>query len=179
MDSPLTELENVLVREISAHEALAGLLEKKLAAVRESRSGDVELLLGRENEQLQHLAELAKRRIELVGALAERLVPEGSVPSMHIKQEEGKPPLRLGELAEHLPEPQRTRVQELRQRLADRMQQVRTRTGTLRRASQSLLQHMHGVMQTVAGALSVGGMYSRRGQPPAGSLSVSTFSATG
>ncbi len=181
----LRELERVLEAEIGAHEALEKLLAGKLEAVRQSRSGEVEALCGQENHELQRLAELAKQRIELVGILAERFVPQtaGSCPPP--PSEEGgaggnvSGAMTLGKLAKHLPQPQRQRVQELRDRLASRMQQVRRRTGTLRRASQALLRHMHGVMQTVAGALSEGGMYGRGGRAPGAALAVSTFNATG
>ncbi len=163
---PLRELEQVLGEATRVHEELFKLLERKRAALRGTDSDAVTRLAELESEKLRRAAELETRRMQLVGTLTQELAPQASQP------------LRLRELAEHLPEPQRGRVLVLRQQLVERMEQVRQAASIARRATETLMHHIQGVVRTI-GVMSTGVCtYGAEGAPAAGATAVRTINVT-
>jgi len=122
--------------------------------------------LQKENSQVQLISELEKKRLEKVAALTLEIDPEAQEP------------MRLEDLANQLEEPVRGRLLVLRQQLRQRIEQVQREAGTIRRASEALLRHMQGLVQSVAGGIKGLGTYGDRGSMPQNAMSVSTFSTT-
>ena len=170
MDDRVTQqvesLERVLKQQVEAHEALLALLEKKRASLREADEDRMAQLCGLENEKLRVVADLEKQRAELAGAL-----------TLHV-QPSAKEPMRLNELAEHLPEPARGRLLVLRQRLRERMQQVQESGQVTRRASETLMNHVQGLVQTI-GMLATGvSTYNGKGGRPEKATAMGTINVT-
>ena len=166
MDKTLAQLEDVLREEAAAHERLLATMDQKLDAMRNANREQLAACCRAENELVQAIGEHEKQRLTLVAVLTQTLDPRAVSP------------LRMGELAERLPEPARGRLLVLRAQLRERIEAVRSRGGTLRRAADGLLAHMSGLMQAVSGALSDTGTYGRRGATPTATMAVSTFSTT-
>lgn len=151
---------------VAAHEQLLSLLEQKRQAVRAADHHKVNEICQVENHRIQSIGEMEKRRLRVMAEITLMLRPGATQP------------LRMGELAELLQEPARGRVLVLRQELRQRMEQVRTESAVIRSATQSLLHHMQGIVQTIGGAMAGVATYTRRGSMPARTLAISTFSAT-
>ena len=130
-------LEQSLVRMVLLHEQLLDLLGRKREALRHGQERLVVELGMLENEKLREITQLEKRRAELVGRLTLEVLPGAAEP------------MRLGELAERMAEPERGRLLVLRQQLLQRMQQVREASGTIRRATEMLMKHVQGLVQTI------------------------------
>ena len=159
-------LESTLKQLLSLHGELLELLTSKREVLRKSDNQAVTGLCILEHEKLQKIAELEKQRLMQVAELTLKVDPQA------------KEPLRMAELAERLDEPQRGRLLVARQQLLERMKQVQQETNIVRRATESLAKHMHGIVQTL-GALSAGvSTYGSGGAFPQKNNAVSTFSAT-
>jgi len=164
--APLALLEQTLRQQLSLHGELLELLKRKRDVLRGSDTKAAIDLCTLEHEKIHMIAELEKRRLNLAADLT-LMVDPGA-----------KEPMRMAELAEGLGEPARGRLLVLRQQLLDRMKEVHTETGIVRRATETLAKHMHGIVQTI-GALSAGvSTYGSRGAFPQSNTAVSTFSAT-
>ena len=162
----VAELEQVLGEATRVHEELYKLLERKRAALRSTDSDAVTQLAELEAEKLRRVAELETRRMQLVGALTQHLAPQATEP------------LRLRDLAAHLPEPQRGRLLVMRGQLVERMEQVRHAASIARRATETLMQHIQGVVRTI-GVMSTGVCtYGSAGAPAAGATAVRTINLT-
>ena len=162
----ITQLEQNLHQLLSLHGELLELLKKKRDVLRSSDTRAAIDLCTLEHEKLQKIAELEKQRLQLVADLTLTFNPQA------------KEPLRMGELAEQLGEPDRGKLLVLRQQLLEQMKAVHHESGIVRRATESLAKHMHGIVQTI-GALSAGvSTYGSRGALPQSNTAVSTFSAT-
>lgn len=166
MDKQLAQLEDVLVKQAAAAERLEAILKQKLDAVRRAQHDRMTDYSRLENEQVQVIGDLEKQRLVLVAELTQLVDPDASQP------------LRLGELAERLPEPMRGRLLVLRQQLRQRLQATQHETSVARLAAETLLHHIQGIVQTISGALSGVGTYGKQGAPPRVAMAVSTFSAT-
>lgn len=159
-------LESTLKQLLNLHGELLELLTRKREVVRGNDSHAVTGLCVLEHEKVQKITELEKRRLMQVAELTLKTDPQA------------KEPLRMTELADRLGEPVRGRLLVARQQLIERMQQVQQETNIVRRATESLANHMHGIVQTL-GALSAGvTTYGRGGAFPQQNTAVSTFSAT-
>src|SRR5690606_29211509 len=123
----------VLQQQVQAHEALLSLLQRKREALRTGGTRAMTELAALENEKVQLISELEKHRLTLVAELTLALVPDAAEP------------MRLGELAERMPEPARGRLLVLRHQLRERMEQVREASSVLRRATEALMKHVHGL----------------------------------
>ncbi len=167
MDKLIAKLEETVQKQIVLHEKLLTVLKLKLDAFRKADHDAAVNVARQENAELQAIAELEKQRLMLVADLT-RLVDRSAAK-----------PLIMGELAQKLPEPARGRLLVLRGRLKERMEAVQRECGIARRASESLLRHMQGIVQSISGAMSGISTYGRQGAPPKMAMSVSTFSATG
>jgi len=167
MDKKLAQLEQTVQQQITANERMLTIVAQKLEAFRRADREALAACCQRENEQFQQVAELEKKRLLLVAELTQLVDPQAQRP------------LSMGELAERLPEPARGRLLVLRQTLRQRLEKVQREGSVARRAAESLLRHMQGIVQTIGGALTGIGTYGQRGKPPAAAMRVSTFVATG
>ena len=165
MEKLLLKLESALQRQIVAHEQLLALLKQKLDACRRADHARMNELMKDENKSLQEIGEIEKERLTLVAHLTQAMDPKATEP------------LRMGDLAEKLNEPARSRVLLLRLKLRDRMQQVQRESRVIRLASEQLLRHMQGIVQTIGGAMTGISTYGRTGTPPQNAGAVSTFTA--
>lgn len=162
----LTSLETTLKQLHSLHSELLELLKRKREVVRSSDRHAMTGLCVLEHEKLQKIAELEKQRLTQVADLTLKVDPRA------------KQPLRMAELADCLREPVRGRLLVARQQLIERMKEVQQENNIVRRATESLANHMQGIVQTL-GALSVGvATYGSGGAFPQQNTAVSTFSAT-
>lgn len=162
----IAQLEQNLHQLLSLHGELLELLKKKRDVLRSSDTQAVIGLCTLEHEKIQKIADLEKQRLQLVAGLTIALNPQA------------KEPLRMGEMAEQLNEPARGKLLVLRHQLLEKMKAVHHETGIVRRATEALAKHMHGIVQTI-GALSAGvSTYGSRGALPQSNTAVSTFSAT-
>ena len=167
MDKWILKLEDTVQKQIVLHEKLLTVMKLKVEAFRKADHEAVATCTRQENTELQAIAELEKQRQTYVGQLTQCLDPTANEP------------LLLGELANRLPEPSRGRLLVLRAALKERMESVQREGSMLRRASETLLSHMHGIVQSISGAISGISTYGKKGAPPRMAMSVSTFSATG
>lgn len=162
----IDRLEAMLREQLELHRQLHGVLQRKRAALREAKRAELDDCCRAENGFVQKISELEKKRLTLVGELTLKV-------SLQARE-----PMRLDELAGHLPEPSRGRLLVLRQQLRDLMQQVRADAHVVRRATEALARHMQGLMQSVAAAINGSGSYGATGATPAAAMKLSTFSAT-
>jgi hypothetical protein len=163
LEQNLTDLEAVMRAQLAQHERILALLHRKRQALAAADAEGVAQCSVEENRHVQALGELEKRRLLLVGEITLGLDPAAPAP------------LGLPELAQRLPEPARGRLLVLRVQLRERMEAVAREVGVARRATETLVRHMHGLIQTIGGALTGIGTYTRAGGRPKAALAVSTF----
>ncbi len=162
----LERLEAVLAQSLERQRQLGVMLDRKREAL---RSGDTEAmadLCRLQGAAVQTIAELEKRRAQLVADLTVGLDPSATQP------------LPMRELAERLPEPHRGRLLVMRTRLVEAMEQVREQTSVARRASESLLSHVNGLMRTIGTAARGGAAYAQTGKLHTRSARLSTINFT-
>lgn len=167
MDKWIAKLEDTVQRQIILQEKLLTVMRLKVDAFRKADHDSVSACTRQENIELQAFAELEKQRLTYVAEITRSLDPSATTP------------LTMGDMAMRLPEPARGRLLVLRNKLKDKMETVRREGGVLNRASETLLKHMHGIVQSISGALSGISTYGKKGAPPRMAMAVSTFSATG
>ncbi len=166
MDKQLQQLEELLRGQIAAHEALGSIMTRKAAALRLADRRQLMDCCELENKQVQAIGDLEKQRLQLVADLTLMIQPQAGEP------------MRLAELAQRLPEPSRGRLLVLRQQLVERMTAVHRQTQSARHATQTLVAHMHGLIQSIGTAMTGVATYGQRGSLPTPALAVSTFSTT-
>ena len=162
----IDQLTGVLAKQLEAHGRLLVLLKQKRQSLRQVQYEQVTTGSQQENTVIQQISELEKRRLQLVADLTLAL-------DMHAPQ-----PLRLGELAERLDEPDRGRLLVLRHQLLEHMAEVRWQTNVARRATESLVSHMQGLVKSVGAACSGMSVYASNGAPPPQAMVISTFNTT-
>ncbi len=162
IEQSIATLESGLQRQIGLHDDLVTLMSGKREALRAGQATRLDQTVRLENQKVQAIAELEKRRLELVAALT------------LVVQLDAQEPVRLVELAERLPGPAADRVRAMRAQLRQRIESVRRETTIARRATESLMRHVQGLMQTIAG----GQTYAQGGRMLQPSAGVSTFSLT-
>jgi len=159
-------LEALLRELLEQHTQLLATMERKRQVMREAQHDAMAALVRLEAESVRRISGLEKQRLELVGAMTLRVMPDAPQP------------LKLRELAQRLPEPARGRLLVARQQLVDKMQQVQHQTTVARRAADKLVQHMTGILQTI-GTLSTGvNTYGSRGQRPEAAITMRTINLT-
>jgi len=164
--SHIVSLQEALRQLLDLHTELLELLKRKRDVIKINDSRAMTNLCVLEHEKLQKIAQLEKQRLKLVADITLKIDPRA------------KAPLAMTELADHLGEPVRGQLLVSRQQLLERMKEVQTETNVVRRATEALTKHMHGIIQTL-GALSSGvATYGSGGSLPQSNAAVSTFSAT-
>ncbi|MCC7144900.1 MAG: flagellar export chaperone FlgN [Phycisphaeraceae bacterium] len=166
MDKQLAELERLLEEQTACHQAMLEVILQKHQAIRKFQCQALENCCRRENQFLQRVAELEKARQRLVAEMTLALDPAATAP------------LALKDLAERFAEPMRGRLLVRRVQLRQAVEQTQAQANIARRATESLLRHMQGLMQTLGSMMTGVGVYGQRGDLPRGALAMSTFSAT-
>ncbi len=105
-----------------------------------------------ENAAVQTISELEKRRLQLVADLTLALDPAAEQP------------LKMKELADRVPEPFRGRLLVTRTKLVAAITDVAEQTSVVRRASESLLKHVNGLIRTIGVVSHGGAAYGQTGQ---------------
>ncbi len=164
---PLVEELETLMRDLLVrYERLRTLAGERLEAIRRADGGRLAAVIGHENELVQEIAELEKRRIGVVGRFAERVgSPERTQTTMSW-------------LAARVGEPVRGRLLGLARTLRETIEAVRRENGVARVAAEALAQHMAGLMKTVAAHLNHAKTYGRGGTVDAGPAVVSALDVT-
>ena len=162
----VTQLESVLTRLAQQHEQLLSLMQRQRAALRIADEATVSDLSRQENAMVQLISAQEKRRLELVASLTTLLRPGGDSP------------LRLREVAELLPEPARGRLLVLRQQLRGRISEVKEQSSVTRRATEALLNHMQGLVQSLSQVGTRGAGYPRPGAAPVSLPAIGSINLT-
>lgn len=159
-------IETVLVAMVGQHEELLALMDRKRDALRRGQVRLMSELCALENRKVQAISELEKKRLELAAHLTLALDPKAEAP------------LALVELAAKLPDPVRSRLLTQREQLRARMSAVKEQTAVAKRATESLMRHVQGLVQTVTTATSAVTTYGRQGLTAGVTRGMSTFSVT-
>ncbi len=166
MDKDLIELETCLRQMIDEHRQLLSLLQRKQLAMRKANPAAVQDCCRQENVHVQRIGQVETQRQQVLGRITAEIAPKS------------KEPLTIMQIADRAGEPRRGRLLVFRQQLREVISNCKRENEIARDATQSLLNHVQGVLQQVASMMGVG-TYGRRGNvPQPGSLS-STFTVTG
>ncbi|MBI1367588.1 MAG: hypothetical protein GC162_02925 [Planctomycetes bacterium] len=166
MDKWFDQFEHAMTLLFAEHEQLLLLVKRKQEAMRLAKPQLVTDCCAHENERVQKIAELEKRRQQVLGLLTQKLAPQSTKP------------MTLSEVAEHAGEPRRGRLLVMHRKLRALIEQIRRENDIARRATEGLLRHVTGVMQMVTAAVGGSGTYGRRGMSGAHATVVSSFSLT-
>ncbi|MGB1126168.1 MAG: flagellar export chaperone FlgN [Phycisphaeraceae bacterium] len=159
-------LETVLKQLTDRHEQLLTLMKRQRECLRLADHHGVSECSRLENTLVQAIGELEKRRLELVAQLTRAIDPAAIQP------------MRMRDLAERLPEPSRGRLLVLREQLRERITAVKEQSSVTRRATEALLNHMQGLVQTLGNAGRAAG-YAPANQPqPASGHTLGTLQVT-
>lgn len=150
-------LETVLKQSAERHEQLLTLMKRQRECLRQADHHGVSECSRLENTLVQAIGELEKRRLELVARLTTAVDPSATQP------------MRMRDLAERLPEPARGRLLVLRGQLRERISAVKEQSSVTRRATEALLNHMQGLVQTLGNAGRAAG-YAPANQPQPSSM---------
>ncbi len=167
MDKDIQELERSLKRLREEHQALLALIARRRNALRRMDLLELESLSVLETERVRAIGEIERQRREAVRKITVALEPGSNMP------------MKLSILADRVGEPARGRLLMLRSELHDLIEQCRRENGVTKRATESLLHHVRGVMQVVARAVNHSGTYGRRGVVQRPELATSVLSVTG
>ncbi|MEM1446504.1 MAG: flagellar export chaperone FlgN [Planctomycetota bacterium] len=162
----LDRLESTLRQSIDRQQQLTDLLKRKRDAM---RAGDANLmtdLTRAENAHVQAISEIEKTRLKLVAELTLLLDLSATEP------------LKLAALAERFPEPTRGRLLVMRSQLLDAMRAVQEQTAVAKRASESLVKHVSGLVRTLANVSHGHAAYGPVGRTPQQPAPMSTLSLT-
>jgi hypothetical protein len=147
----------VLADLLEVNTALHANLAEQREAIRRADSAHAQRLVEAHTHLVSRLAALDQRRREVVVSLSKSLAwPHGTrTPS-------------LSELAQRLPEPERSRALQLAERTRERLGQVHRESASLRAAARTLAAHMEGLLRHVGRQFTGAGVYSPRGQVSSG-----------
>ncbi|MEM9414896.1 MAG: flagellar protein FlgN [Planctomycetota bacterium] len=159
-------LEATLAQLAERHEQLLSLMQRQREALRKAETEQIAALSRQENAVVQTISTLEKRRLEQVASLTQVVSPGAAQP------------MRMRELAERLPEPARGRLLVLRQQLRERIVAVKEQSSVSRRASEALMNHMQGLVQSLSHASVRGAGYDRPGQARNALPAIGTISMT-
>lgn len=155
-DGPLAELETIMTDLLVCYEQLHTLALRRLEAVRGADARGLGDCVRAENEIVQQVAEIEKRRIAVVGRLAAEL---GSPR---------KSQTTVSWIAERAAGPGADRLRDLAAALRDVIGRVRRHNEVAAQAARALATHMDGLIRRVAQHLNHAQVYSRVGSVDAG-----------
>ena len=166
MDKWLDQLEQCLSSMTVQHEQLLSLVRRKQEAMRMAQPQLVIDCCERENEHVQTITRIEKRRQAVIGQITAELTPGARLP------------MTLSQIADAIAEPRRGRLLVMQMRLRQLMQQIQHDNAVCRRATEGLMRHVTGVMQKVTAVVGAANTYGRRGVANASPATVSSFSLT-
>ncbi len=167
MDKVLAELEELMRRLREEHEQLLDLIRRKTEALRMATPALVADCCERENESIQRIGALEKRRQVLVGQITSLIDPKATQP------------MRMAEIVKHAAPKRADRLKVIHAELRSLVDQVRHDSAIARIATQGLLQHMQGIMQNMKQLFAGGNTYGKRGVMAGPNAMMSSFSMTG
>jgi hypothetical protein len=165
-DPEVAELETLLQQLLREHEELLVLAAAHREAISHADPHSLGSCVQRQNEVLQRVAELEKRRLGLMARLAEKmkpLTPRNSAGGTRRGIETLPDRPTVSWIARTLPEPIRSRLVALAERLRELLAHLQREHAALREASNALAAHMEGRMRQLARKLSHAGTYGRKG----------------
>ena len=145
-------LKRMLAVQIDAQRTLLSCVQQKREAIRTANIDTITALCQQENEIIQKVATLEKKRLALVGRITQRVSPQAAKP------------LSLNEIADAAGDGLGPRLRTQAQTLREAIQAVRRESSIVNAAAATLSRHMAGIMQTVNSALSRIGVYERKGR---------------
>ncbi len=155
--TPHEALEHLLRELIDRHEKLLAQIGAHRDAIASADRDALQACIEGEHLLIQEIADLEAERRRVVGELS-----GAKVASV----------LTMPQAAAHVPEPTRTRVLDLANRLKGIIENLNRQQRVVRDATVSLLGHMEGVMRQVSARLSHAGTYSSRGQVESGAQQI-------
>ncbi|MEM1108311.1 MAG: flagellar export chaperone FlgN [Planctomycetota bacterium] len=162
----IEHLEAVLAQALERQRQMLSLLERKRLALRGGKDQEMIDLTRLENATVQSISEIEKRRLQLVADLTLAVDPQA------------KEPLKMKDLAERLPEQYRGRLLVMRGKLVEAITQVAEQTSVVRRASESLMKHVNGLIRTIGVVSHGGAAYGQTGRVNAKPARMSTLNLT-
>lgn len=151
----LDALLGMMERLADLHDELHLALRDKLASMRSAGLEDLHACVERERALAVRINEqegLRKQMMEQVGH-GYGMSPQASRA------------LSAKNLAMHLPQPHRRKLEELTDRLRSAVQRVRRANDFVGRVSAQVLQHVRGVFAAVSGGATSGSAYNKHGEP--------------
>ena len=156
------ELEALLRALIVRHESLLELTLKHHEAIRQADTSRCEAVSAQARTVLAEIAELEASRQGLIKRAQAQLPRQSSVA-------------RLSDIARCLPDPVRTALLELAEKLRALIQRVQEEQSLLRVVSRVLVANMNGLVRQVAQSLSHAGIYAKSGTVSAGAAVASSL----
>lgn len=149
------EIDALLTASLEENQRLLSLAERHREALRRADGDAARTCIEEQDVCLRRLADLDRRRIEVIGAFESSRRGQKSGP--------GQSPTTITDLTDAVPEPDRTRLREKAATLKELMARIRSEYQTIQMATRSLLAHMEGLMRQIGRQLSHTGTYGRRG----------------
>lgn len=162
-----SDLERVLLQIAERYEALARCASDRREAMRRADARALAACIDAENAAVQSLADLERRRMIVVEAIA----------AMIGSPDKSQTP--VSRLAPALPEPSRSRLLSLSASLRELMEHVARVNDGARRAAEMLAAHMEGLMRHVAARLNHAQTYNPRGVVASGPRIVTGLDSVG
>jgi len=159
LDPGIAELETLLRELLVEHEQLLTLAHTQKLAIRRADTAALGSCIHQQNEIVQRVAELEKRRLALTMRLAERLKPAQKSASASVIPD--RPTITW--LVQSLPVAVRDRIVRAADRLRELLMKLHREHAALKEAAAALATHMEAVIRQVTGRLSHAGTYGRRG----------------
>jgi hypothetical protein len=161
-DPEVAQLEALLEQLLVEHEELLTLAASHRQAIAGADPHTLGACLERQGEVARRVADLEGQRLALVARLADKMRPLAA-----LNGGKGSEPVpdrpTVSWIAKSLPEPMRSRLVALAERLRALLARLQREHATLREASAALASHMEGMMRQLAKRLSHAGTYGRRG----------------
>ncbi len=149
------ELEGLIALLIDRHAGLLGAVKDHRGALARADAVAMERSVHTQNEHVQVIAELERRRLAVLARLAE-------VTGQDKAQASQKPTISWA--ASLLPEPLRGRVLAAGAVLKERLTELAAQTKVVRQAAEAMAGQMEGLFRQVAQRLSHSGTYTPRGR---------------
>jgi hypothetical protein len=163
-DPEVAELEGLLEGLLAEHEQLLMLAAEHRDAISKADPYSLGDCVQRQGEVMERVAGLEKRRLALVGRLVDKMRPLGKSVAGGARQPDAVPDRpTISWIARTLPEPVRSRLVALAERLRELLARLQREHAALKEASLALAGHMEGLMRQLSKRLSHAGTYGRTG----------------